>query len=151
MLATCDSKFRFIDIEIKDPGTTSDYLCFCTPELLQKLDKVGFLKPGLCIYGDNAFVNTTFMTTPFKGANGGIKDAYNFFFSQLRINIECAFGILVSRWGCLRRPIPMNTSIQKTTALVRCLCILQNYCINEELLKREEIFFVLYDLSLLRR
>ena len=32
----------------------------------------------------------------------------------------------------------MNISLQKTTALVRCLCILHNYCINEELLKKEE-------------
>lgn len=38
--------------------------------------------------------------------------------------------ILVHRWGILRKPIPMNVSIQKTTSLVLVLCKLHNYCIN---------------------
>ena len=63
--------------------------------------------------------------------SGGIKDSFNFYHSQLRINIECAFGILVHRWGCLRKPIPMNITIPRICALVKCLYILHNYCINK--------------------
>jgi DDE superfamily endonuclease len=71
------------------------------------------------------------MATPFPATTGGTKDAYNFYHSQLRINIECAFGRLVARWSILRTAIPMNVTIAKTTALVLCLAKLHNFCINE--------------------
>ena len=134
---TCDHERRFIDFDISQPGCTSDYLTFCNCDLLKKkLLEPGFLKPGLTLYGDNAYVNTSFMTTPFKAVSGGIKDGFNFYHSQVRINIECAFGMLVHRWGCLRKPIPVNVKIPKICALVKCLCILHNYCIDERLLRQ---------------
>ena len=134
--AVCDDHRRFLDFDISQPASTSDYLTFCSCDLLKKkLTQSGFLKPGLTLYGDNAYVNTSFMTTPFKAVSGGIKDSFNFYHSQLRINIECAFGMLVHRWGCLRKPIPVNISISRICALVKCLCILHNYCINERLLR----------------
>jgi DDE superfamily endonuclease len=71
------------------------------------------------------------MATPFPGVSGGTKDAYNFYHSQLRINIECAFGRLVHRWSILRSNIPQNTTIAKTTAMVIALAKLHNFCIRE--------------------
>ena len=53
------------------------------------------LAPGLCIYGDAAYGNNMYMTVPFKNVSMGPKDAFNFYHSQIRINIECAFGMLV--------------------------------------------------------
>ena len=135
--AICDHELRFIDIDISHPASTSDYLAFCTSSILSNLEKDNFLKPGFCLYGDNAYVNTRFMASPFKGTSSGPKDAYNFFQSQIRINIECAFGVLVSRFGVLRKALPMNISIAKVSALIRCLCILHNFCINERLGKIE--------------
>ena len=130
--AICDSNRKFIDIEVRHPASTSDYLCFCTLDILKnKLSKDGFLAPGLAIYGDNAYINTPFLVTPEKGVSTGPEDAYNFFQSQLRINIECAFGMLVHRWGCLRKALPVNLSIEKVTALILCLCTLHNFCIDE--------------------
>ena len=64
--ATCDHERRFIDIDIGHPAATSDYLTFCTSELLDKMLEPGFVKKGYTLYGDNAYVNTEFMTTPFK-------------------------------------------------------------------------------------
>ena len=52
------------------------------------------------------------MTTPFKSVSAGYKDAFDFYHSQIRINIECAFGMLVNRWAVLRTPIPINVSIK---------------------------------------
>lgn len=49
---------------------------------------------------------------------------------KLRIRVECAFGQLVHRWAILRAPMPMNTSIKKTVALVNALAKLHNFCIN---------------------
>ena len=135
--AICDHELRFIDIDISHLASTSDYLAFCTSSILSNLEKDNFLKPGFSLYGDNAYVNTKFMASPFKGTSSGPKDAYNFFQSQIRINIECAFGVLVSRFGVLRKALPMNISIAKVSALIRCLCILHNFCINERLGKIE--------------
>ena len=64
--AICDHKRRFLDIEVGHPASTSDYYCFTTSDIHFKLEEAGFLADGLCIYGDNAYVNTPFMATPFK-------------------------------------------------------------------------------------
>ena len=81
--------------------------------------------------GDNAFVENMTMATPVPGIHiSVIEDAYNFYLSQLRITIERAFGILVHRWGLLRRPLSM--SILKVPAIVTCLMRLHNFCIDHD-------------------
>ena len=128
--ATCDSNKKFLDISIKFPGSCSDFLAFETSDLKRRLDSNLFLHPGLCLFGDNAYVNSKFMATPYPNVSHGTKDYYNFYHSQLRINIECAFGILVHRWGMLRCPSPQNFTILKVCWMVECLCCLHNYLIN---------------------
>ena len=136
--AVCDHNRKFVDVDISQPASTSDYLTFCTSKLLNdKLSKEGFLKNGFTLFGDNAYVNTGFMTTPFKSVSGGVLDAFNYYHSQVRINIECAFGTLIHRWGCLRKPIPVNISIAKVSSLVKCLCILHNFCIDIRLSEKD--------------
>lgn len=131
LMGTCDSRGYFLDVEVKYPGSSSDFYAFLNSNLRQKLEMPNFLAPGLCIYGDNAYVNAPYMVIPFKGCSDGPKDAFNYFHSSLRINIECAFGMLVHRWGMLRKPIPMNISVGVATSLVMCLCKLHNFCIRE--------------------
>ena len=92
MMAVCDSRGRFLWVEARFPGAASDYYAFDESHLKKKLEKEGFLRPGLCLFGDNAYVNTPFMCTPWQNGSGGAKDAFNFFHSQLRINVECSFG-----------------------------------------------------------
>jgi hypothetical protein len=45
------------------------------------------------------------MATPFPNVSGNENmksmDNYNFYHLQLRIQIECAFGMLVQKWGIL--------------------------------------------------
>ena len=96
-----------------------------------KLETPGFLAPGLVLYGDNAYVSNDYMVTPFKNVSSGSKDAYNFYQSQVRIRVECSFGMLVHRWAILRRPLPYNIPLRKATAMTYCLCKLHNYCIDE--------------------
>jgi DDE superfamily endonuclease len=92
----------------------------------------GLLAPGLCLFGDNAYLNSIFMATPCSGVSGGSKDAYNFYHSQVRIQIECAFGMFTHRWAILRSAIPMRVSLKKTVALVIALAKLHNFCIDEK-------------------
>ena len=131
--AICDHRHRFLDIAMLFGGSSSDLLAFETSPIHIKLAEDGFLAPGLCIFGDNAYVNTNYMATPYPNVSttNMEKDAYNFYHSQVRINIECAFGILVQRWGFLKKKAPSNYSVQKTIETVECLCMLHNFLIDE--------------------
>lgn len=129
--AVCDVRGRFLDISILYPGSTSDCLAFEGMSLFHRLEQ-GILAPELCLFGDNAYLNTAYMATPYAGVSGGTKDAYNFYHSQLRIRIEFAFGMLTHRWAILRSAIPVNVTVQKTVALVLALAKLHNYCIDEK-------------------
>ena len=91
----------------------------------------GLLKNSLVLFDDNAYLNTHYMATPFPNFAPGSKDDYIFFHSQVRIRVECAFGILVLRWGILRSAIPCNIIIVRTIAVVSCLARLHNFCIDE--------------------
>ena len=51
--------------------------------------------------------------------------------SQLRIKIECAFGMFTHQWAILRRAIPSSIRIVKTVALVNALAKLHSFCIGE--------------------
>ena len=138
MQATCDHHRRFTDISIKFPGATSDFMAFEASDFRTNLEKEGFLAPGLTIFGDNAYVNRHYMATPYTNvrASDDTRDNYNVFHSQLRINIECAFGMLVNRWGMLRQPMPQGYTIKKVTSLVHCLCRLHNFLVDANV--REE-------------
>jgi hypothetical protein len=59
------------------------------------------------------------------------EDNYNFFHSQLRIRVECAFGMLVARWGILRMVISNKITVTRTIALVNTLARLHNFCLEE--------------------
>ena len=102
----CDVWGRILDISILYPGSTSDCLAFNGMSLFWKLEE-GMLAPGLCLFGDNAYLNTPYMATPYSAVSSGTKDAYNFYHSQLRIRIECTFGMLTQRW--LGYPLECNT------------------------------------------
>ena len=92
MQATCDAHGWFLDIYLKHPGATSDYLAFMTSPLQHKLEQNGFLAPGLCLFGDNAYVNTPYMATPYRNISAGTKDDYNFYHSQVRPLFASPYG-----------------------------------------------------------
>ena len=81
MQAVCDARRRFLWVDLKYPS------------LKRQLEEAGFLKHGLCLFGDAAYSNAPYMCTPFRSA-AGTRDDFNFFQSQLRINIECASQFL---------------------------------------------------------
>ena len=133
MTGCVDHERRFTDVDIKHPGATSDYLAFAMSNLKSRLEG-GLLHDDKYLFGDCAYSNTTYMVTPFKNTGGDDElDAFNYYHSQLRINVECAFGMLVNRWSILRRPLPSSMCIHKQTALTVCLCKLHNFLIEERL------------------
>jgi hypothetical protein len=61
--AVCDVRGRILDISIQYPGSTSDCLAFEGMSLFHRLEE-GILDPTLCLFGDNAYLNTPYMATP---------------------------------------------------------------------------------------
>ena len=135
MQGVCDADKRFTYISLSFPGSVSDFLAFENSSLRRKLGEEGYLHNRLCLFGDNAYVNRSYMATPYSQHSGIdiTRDHYNFFHSQLRINIECAFGILVQRWGILRKPFHHQYSIQKICKIVECLVRIHNFLIDNNL------------------
>ena len=137
--AVSDCRGRIIDISIKFGASSSDLLAFEASELHSRLEDGLMHQDGenerFVLFGDNAYINTTYLATPFTNVAGdpnrAAEDSYNFYHSQLRIRVECAFGMLVQRWGILRMPMPRNLSIVKTVAIVNSLARLHNFCIGE--------------------
>ena len=108
----CDARRRFTYISIQHPFSASDYLAFVTSASYGHLTNDDTTLPnGYCLYRDNAYINDTFMTMPYPMISSGPKDAYNFYHSQVRINIECAFRILVNQWRILKTPLSAKIPI----------------------------------------
>ena len=129
--AISDVRGRILDISIVYGGASSDCLAFEGSGIYEDLE-AGLLHDNLVLFGDNAYLNSHYMVTPFPNVSSGSKDDFNFFHSQLRIRVECAFGMMVFRWGILRSAIPLNITISKMIALVHALAKLHNFCIDEQ-------------------
>ena len=76
--ALCDSKRRFLFCGIGFPGSSSNHLAWESCAFKRMVEKEGFLAAGLCIFVDNAYINSTYLATPFTNASG-TRDDYNFF------------------------------------------------------------------------
>jgi hypothetical protein len=116
--AVCDARGQFLDVSTVYGGSSSDLLAFEKSGLKQRLDRGLLAETKLVLFGDNAYLNSLYMATPFPNTSGRARANYNFFHSQVRITIECAFGKLVQRWGILRMAMPRGITIQRTIAMV---------------------------------
>ena len=75
MQAICDHDLKFRWVEIRWPGSSSDFMAWCTSSLctaLEKNERTKIMLPGMTLIGDNAYVKTHTMAVPLKGERGGI-------------------------------------------------------------------------------
>jgi hypothetical protein len=118
---------------ISQLGSTADYMAWVTSDVYVDIENTvkKIIVPEFTMVDDNTYIKSSFMSVPFKGTVQEAKDNYNFHQSQLRITIEKAFGVLVHRWTVLRGCLVVL--IDKVTLMVKCLCCLQNFCINRNI------------------
>ena len=99
-----DCRGCILDISIEYGGASSDCLSFEASELHTGLENSLMQQDGdgedrFVLFGNNAYLNTAYMATPFTNVAGDpnciAEDSYNFYHSQLGIRVECAFGMLV--------------------------------------------------------
>jgi hypothetical protein len=134
--ACVDAYSRFIFVSCDHPGGVNDARAYSETKLPIVVEA---LERGLYVVGDNAYVSTNKLLTPFTGvqvAGDLYKDSFNFALSQLRIRVEMAFGLLVSKWGIFDRPL--STKLERTTAIIKACMILHNFTICERLASCED-------------
>ena len=129
-MAICDADRRFLWFDMSCTPTTHDSLAWLTTELGQRFER-GELPSPFFLLGDSAFTCTLNMISPGKD------DGFNFEHSSLRINIECAFGQLIRRWGILWRPLEME--FRRRSGVIGCCMRLHNFCINSRIDIEEDL------------
>ena len=129
MQVVADSRQRILIYDIGWPGSASDYLAFSNLSLGSSLETL--IASGYANFGDNAYVNSPRMIVPyFRAQAGTAEDNFNFFQSQLRMSIECTFGMLVNRFGILHAPLPF--SLRSNIASVQSLMHVHNHIFDKE-------------------
>ena len=98
--------------------------------MYQQLTEGSGLPNGYCLYGDNAYVNESYMSVPYPDTSSGPRDAYSYYQSQVQINIECAFRVLTNRWCLPKSLLSARIPINRINALMSCLCKIHKFCID---------------------
>lgn len=127
--AVCDPKLRFTFLAVNTPGSTHDMRAFRNCSLFNVVES---LPEAYYLVGDNAYTITNHLLTPYSGNQGGdvYNDSFNFHLSQIRIRVEQAFGLLVSKWRILKRS--MQVSLKNSASVIHACARLHNFVINEQ-------------------
>jgi DDE superfamily endonuclease len=130
--AACDAQCRFVFAALAAPGGANDITAFRKTALHTYIQN---LPLGKYIIGDNAYVCSEHLLTPFCGdeKREKQKDAFNFYLSQLRIRVEMTFGRLVNKWRIFKRP--MQVKLKNVGQVFLCATRLHNFCIDERVTK----------------
>ena len=116
-------------------GSTHDSQAWKRSKLNNFIVKQGGLPWGYWIAGDEAYANCNWLLTPYSASSQGswasrvYKDSFNFHQSSQRITVECAFGILVKRWGILWRSL--QVALPNVKRVMGACVALHNVCIDQ--------------------
>lgn len=132
-IAICDAQRRFLFYDMSKTATTHDSLAW-TATPLGKAVMEGELPHPFFINGDAAFSRSDSMVVPSGAAQ---HDSYDYVQSSARMPIECAFGMLVRRWGLLWRPLEIR--FDRRSAVIGACMRLHNFCIDHRILDQTVI------------
>ena len=136
----CDAQRRVTYLSAMCPGATPDILAHLSGPMHAAIMD-GKLNAKWQFVGDSAFPDdyeNPWMLTPFTRfdlrdyATRIERDNYNYYLSQLRINIECCFGMLVNKFRVLSRALE-TTSLERALLTFRVCCALHNFIIDDRL------------------
>lgn len=143
LLALADAEYRFTFLQVGDFGRTSDGGVYNGSALGRAMEAKTLSVPADCplpgsgaqgpmpytMVGDAAFPLKTYLMRPFPGKQiPKWCRMFNYRLSRARMVIECAFGILSSRWRVLHTKMNMKPS--NADSVVTAACILHNYLLN---------------------
>lgn len=138
-MAIADSEYKFLHIDVGAYGSEGDSSVFMRSEFGRSIVQntielpedisIGSIKMPFCFVGDDAFPLTERIMKPFTSPRGGtLTDAqriFNYRLSRARRCVENAFGILISKFACLGRPL--LCAPERAQKIVAACCVLHNY------------------------
>ena len=124
---------RFMYVSVNCVGSTHDSMAFQNSALHNAImagGGQGNIPGGFYLIGDEAYVASDWMVVPYSGQRLPVDmDPANYYISLARQVIERSFGVLVSRFGILHRPITCGT--KRVPKLLGALVRLHNLCLKE--------------------
>ncbi len=130
--AICDKSRRVLWMSTGHKGSTHDSTAFMETNLFQILDEHSdwLDEKGYFLVGDSAYPLMGHLLVPHSDVRSlSPEDAFNFWLSNSRIQIECAFGEIVMRWGILWRKLRFD--IQCVGKVVTTAMLLHNFLVDE--------------------
>ena len=142
--AIADANYIFITVDVGAYGRRSDSGVFMESGVYLHLENNSFDVPPYkplqgtnvsvphVLLGDQGYPLKEYLMRPYPTANNNDheKEILNYRLSRVRRSIECAFGILVSKWRCLKTELQLDPSHIDT--VVKCVCLLHNIVIDRE-------------------
>ncbi|CAB1103261.1 unnamed protein product [Ectocarpus sp. CCAP 1310/34] len=126
--AMCTADYRFCAMSAISPGSTNDWVAWNRSSLAKAVAR---FPAGIHIIGDAAYPIGEKLLTPYPGRQlPAGEDSFNSHLSQLLVKIEQSFGILVSTWGILWRPLRMQ--VGGRADLIIALFHLHNFLQDEK-------------------
>ena len=134
-----NGEMMFLDIEAGYPGSMHDARVLRNSNVYTRAENREILtKPTIVIggnqlrpylLGDSAYPLSNWLLKPFPyGTNDPREREFNEELSSARVKVECAFGMLKSRWRILHKRLDCKISFINKIA-VAC-AVLHNFCIS---------------------
>lgn len=135
--AICDAVGRFINVEVKWPGSVHDARVFGNCDVQKGYTENTFqlfykeLVPGeecvpQVILGDPAYPLLPYLMKEFEHCKTNEEVIFNQMLRSARNQIECAFGRLKARWRILMRP--MDIPVKDLPNVIFACFVLHNFC-----------------------
>ena len=135
--AICDRARKFLWCYTSNKGSTHDSMAFSNSRLYDLLlaKQHELESKGFFLIGDSAYNLTPFLLVPYSSDDvqndrTNMYDSFNYYLSSSRIQIECAFGELVRRWGILWKSL--NFDLVKCQRIVQTCMLLHNFIKDNE-------------------
>lgn len=139
-----DANYKFITVDIGAYGRQSDSGVFSETNVYHCLETKSFNLPPnrelpntniitpFVLLGDQGYPLKEYLMRPYPSDNNinTEREIFNYRLSRARRTVECAFGILVSKWRCIKTELQVHPSHVDT--IVKCVCLLHNIVIDKE-------------------
>jgi len=120
-----DARYKFLSVDVCAYGRQSDSGVFSQSNLYQHLESGSFSFPHpkqipgtttklpYVMLGDQGYPLKDYLMRPYSTDNAAVCreiEVYNYRHSRARRTVECAFGLLVSKWRCLKTELQVYLS-----------------------------------------
>ena len=96
----CDPLLCFVDVVVRYPGSSADAFVFNQCGLKTRFEQNNF--EGKVLLGDSGYALKPYMLIPFLNPVTPGERHYNYAHKKTRVTIERSFGVLKSRFLCLK-------------------------------------------------